>query len=50
MQVERYSAEEFEAIFKFVADAGLWGANVRDVCDDIDMCVYVCLPRICVDV
>jgi hypothetical protein len=30
--VERYSVGEFEAIFKFLADSGLWGANVRCVC------------------
>lgn len=32
MAVDRYSAGEFEAVFKFVADSGLWGANVRRVC------------------
>jgi hypothetical protein len=29
VSVEGYSAGEFETVFKFVADSGLWGASVR---------------------
>lgn len=31
MAVDRYSVGEFETVFKFVADSGLWGANVRAI-------------------
>lgn len=44
--VKGYSADEFEAVFKFVADSGLWGASVRACLGSPGCCfLFLCLER-----